>query len=1209
MADWMNQMAIAVDEAEAANARAQDEVATEPATSPRPPMIEVPVNDGRWTSNEYAELLWYVAQDLNERDQAILQVLLDRQQVDARTQRMRDMERERQQAEAAEQEAHERSIKEWEAQMEAKGMNHPALPSGPTPQGISSQRVLPRVHEALRQNDPSVTSYSQPAVKKAPPTSGRPMPSVFHSESEPPRIGSGVQPPPPAAPRPKVVPSIELPLAATPMTPGHPPRPPLSALPKHSSMETSSCASKHALEPPTAQAPPSKQVRCKAFPKSSQPPDQVYVAASATVEMSQPCRPCPKGPPATFLPTPPEIASMKTDSYEEDRKARLNEEGLYLRVKYPSEIDWKSPLWEQLAAVLKGGPSPSRSQAELRALRAKVPELTKVQFENLFPADNVITATRNHAVHKIHMSEPAAWVLNATHWFSLLDQPMMIVIWCHNWEDASKFQYLMQILQAQYGDYVPRYQILMLDDSKIYGPCLQWQEPSTIWEGKPVMGFMAETFLDDLSSISFKDFNPMWTYPTTAVYQCWDALTFGMPPWHIAPNDEHTARLAKDALQSQSPIAAFKSTNMLQALGIAHSKVVLPSGDSKGAEKKRTYCPTTWSHCYTWEYAAGYADQLRQAGASPLLCKETTLLVRIQLSNKSQSHPACAFADCASTVMCGAMISLTPCIAPKISRDCDLDASMSFHDETDMIQQFNAILPQDFPQIPTPRKDCHIYHAKPAERHKQMVICPEQDCEWVAYMHDVDTSMVEALGIHEEHLWIGRVQDFKDWQKQKGSKSSSKAWTWEGSSSTKWSTTSTKGSSKRGQSVPVDISQRTDPEEKGLEWKTLDEVNTSLDYLFPDSPLQCPVEKSLQLPPEQQEHYIHWICSTLSIDKNCKDPRIYCAYCDMRNHPRFACKHVEKHRNPLKEHRCTLCKGRHAPFLCPRAQINGGPGQPNWYKQEYKKAKSEGRAADYRWGSQVTHDDVDGPGSKDQPPQEVPQPQCAAAAMMHGMAPASSLHGGCPPIQENQPYGFPGAFPGMVPMQRDVITPNPDYPIPANLWDLNIPFCAQMPSPLSTFIRHCNTMQSPHHPSYGRQGVSQPAESITDLNRSTASIENLRELQKYSEKLAYESTCCRLWAEGIQTHIQDEQEKVHKWIEGMTEDLLRSKRLQHVQPHWIPSMAHPLQPAPPVAPPPSASSSSASMVQVKPAPYNRNPSTASASMTDPWAEAKKKQQR
>ena len=62
MADWMGQMANAVDEAEAANALPQEEVPTEPATSPRPRMIEVPVNDGRWSTDEYAELLWYVAQ-------------------------------------------------------------------------------------------------------------------------------------------------------------------------------------------------------------------------------------------------------------------------------------------------------------------------------------------------------------------------------------------------------------------------------------------------------------------------------------------------------------------------------------------------------------------------------------------------------------------------------------------------------------------------------------------------------------------------------------------------------------------------------------------------------------------------------------------------------------------------------------------------------------------------------------------------------------------------------------------------------------------------------------------------------------------------------------------------------------------------------------------------------------------------------------------
>ena len=584
----------------------------------------------------------------------------------------------------------------------------------------------------------------------------------------------------------------------------------------------------------------------------------------------------------------------------------------------------------------------SRSeQVTLRAtlVRSTVPEMTNAMFDGIVPADNVITAVqKNHGVHKIHMSEPAAWILNGTHWFSLLQQPMMVVVWCHGWEDGSKFQYLMQILQAHYGDYVPRYQIFLFDDSKIYGPCLQWQEPTTIWDGKPVIGFMAETFLDDLSVVGFKDFNPMWTFPTTSVNQCWDALTFGMPPWHICDDEEINQSKAKDALQSQSPIAAFKATNMLQALGIAYSKIILPSGDSKGAEKKRTYCPTTWTHCYQWEYASKYADQLSQVGASPLLCKETTLLVRIQLSNKSQSHPHCAFADCASTTMCGAMISLTPCIAPAVPRKCDLDASMSFKDQYDMIQKLkplNSILakPQDFPPIPAPRDDCHIFHAKPTERHRQMVICPEQDCEWIAYMTDLDTSMVEALGIHEVALWSGRLQDFKDWQERaKSSKSTKQPWTWEGSNSAKWSTTSTKGSSKRGQSVPVDISKRTNPEEQGLPWKMLDEVDTRPEYLFPDSTFPCPVDQKLPLPSEQQELYIHWICRSLGIDKNCKDPRIYCAYCDMRNHPRFACKHVDKHRKPGESHRCTLCKGRHPSFLCLRQTI--------WQKAPVKKKLS-----------------------------------------------------------------------------------------------------------------------------------------------------------------------------------------------------------------------------------------------------------------------------
>ena len=46
----------------------------------------------------------------------------------------------------------------------------------------------------------------------------------------------------------------------------------------------------------------------------------------------------------------------------------------------------------------------------------------------------------------------------------------------------------MQILQIHYGDFVPWYQIFMFDDSKIYGSIQQWQEPTTVWDGKPVLG-------------------------------------------------------------------------------------------------------------------------------------------------------------------------------------------------------------------------------------------------------------------------------------------------------------------------------------------------------------------------------------------------------------------------------------------------------------------------------------------------------------------------------------------------------------------------------------------------------------------------------------------------------------------------------------------------------------------------------------------------
>ena len=324
----------------------------------------------------------------------------------------------------------------------------------------------------------------------------------------------------------------------------------------------------------------------------------------------------------------------------------------------------------------------------------------------------------------------------------------------------------------------------------------------------------------------------------------------------------------------------------------------------------------------------------------------------------------------------------------------------------------------------------------------------------------------------------------------------------------------------------------------------------------------------------------------------------------MNNHPRFTCKHAHKHQKPYEKHRCTLCAGRHPPFLCPRAQINGGEAQPNWYKLEYKRAKQENREPDYRWGADlVTRIDVDPPVEGPQCPAEEPQPQCAAAAMMHGVSrpPASSWQGGCPTIAEHQEFMPPVQPPMQTSMQPYVILPNPGYKIEANLWNLDVQRSARIPGPLASFLRHCNTMDSPYIPSYGKGGP-QPADDITHLARH-ASMENLRELQKYSEKLQFEATCCRLWSEGIQDQIMDEQERVQSWISGMTDELIRLKR---VQPAWVHQLQNQGGPsAPPTSMAPSsqqqpASSSSASTITVKPAPMSRNASNGQSTHSKLW---------
>ena len=231
--------------------------------------------------------------------------------------------------------------------------------------------------------------------------------------------------------------SIHPPTAA-PTSPAHPPRPSIEALPKPvQEVPVSLAPLKHPLPQPAQQGPPNKQVRHKPFPGTG---------LSA---------PCPKGPRASFMPTPEQVQRMDTCAAAAATSAAAT--GKIYQVHSAADIDWSRRLCEQLEPNLSGGPDKTKPLEELCMLRSLIPKLDKNVFQKIFPSDNIVRVTqKTHGVHYVHLSEAATWVINGAHWFSVLKQPMMVVIWCRDWEDAAKFQYLMQILQVTLGNYVPR---------------------------------------------------------------------------------------------------------------------------------------------------------------------------------------------------------------------------------------------------------------------------------------------------------------------------------------------------------------------------------------------------------------------------------------------------------------------------------------------------------------------------------------------------------------------------------------------------------------------------------------------------------------------------------------------------------------------------------------------------------------------------------
>ena len=120
------------------------------------------------------------------------------------------------------------------------------------------------------------------------------------------------------------------------------------------------------------------------------------------------------------------------------------------------------------------------------------------------------------------------------------------------------------------SDYLPRWQILVEQQDGLPSMTLRWRAPSRVWQGHPVLGFMADTDFQAPTGklpevVGFRAFHPMWSF--LAVKGNKDSITFGMDSTRFCDNPTHT----KDALCAQCPIVVFKASTVLKNLGIIAS--------------------------------------------------------------------------------------------------------------------------------------------------------------------------------------------------------------------------------------------------------------------------------------------------------------------------------------------------------------------------------------------------------------------------------------------------------------------------------------------------------------------------------------------------------------------------------------------------------------------------------------------------------------
>ena len=183
---------------------------------------------------------------------------------------------------------------------------------------------------------------------------------------------------------------------------------------------------------------------------------------------------------------------------------------------------------------------------------------------------------------------------------------------------------LRHIVEWYEPGFLPKWRIFCQDRRDLPNDAINWREPSTVWNSRPLICFMSETdFMENgaqrpPAQVGFRYFLPMWSFPPATIHTNHENITFGMDLTHI--DREQTE---KDALQTQCPIVCFAASTVMQGMGVNASRTLLPSSDVEGTRRERTYCPSTFHYAYSYDTPSKYSDILAQHGGKPMLACES----------------------------------------------------------------------------------------------------------------------------------------------------------------------------------------------------------------------------------------------------------------------------------------------------------------------------------------------------------------------------------------------------------------------------------------------------------------------------------------------------------------------------------------------------------------------------------------------------------